>query len=762
MNTSTWLNVSPASGILTPGSPATTVIVSLNSAAGNLVAGSYPATLWFTNLNDAFGQGHQFTLDVVTMPMITIQPTNQTLPVGSTVMFTVGTSSNALLFYQWQENSTNLTDGGIISGSATPTLTLANITTDTAGTYSVIVSNAAGATPSAGAVLTVTLSPPVITLQPANQTALPGATATFSVSAVGDTPLSYQWRENTTNLTDGGNISGSATSSLTISNISPANAASYSVIVSNALGPVTSTNAQLNVISVTGSGTALTMLYSFSGGNDGGNPNGLMQAANGNFYGTTQNGGTNSAGTVFQMTANGSLTDLYAFTGGNDGASPYARLAQGTDGNFYGTTFQGGTNDNGTVFVMNPNGSLTTMLSFIGTNGDLPFAGLTLGADGNFYGATHQGGVNGVGSVYKITTNGALTTLVSFNNSNGGFPYAGLIALGADGNFYGTTFLGGAANDGTVFKMTANGTLTTLVSFNATNGANPYAGLVQGSDGNFYGVTANGGSNAAGTIFNITSGGVFTNLYSFTGGSDGAQPVGGLLLGRDGNFYGTTAYGGAYGVGTLFRMIPNGTLTTISQFDGYNGANPQAALTQGADGNIYGTTQNGGVQGSGTFFRLGATSAPQITSQPISQAAYLGSTVTFNTAVVGAPPLVFQWQENGTNLTDGGNFSGSATSTLSLSNITAANAGTFSVTVTNVLGSAISTSALLQIIVSPPQIIGQPTNLTVAPGVAAIFNVAALGDMPLHYQWQVNGTNLTDGTNLSGSTTSNLTIISAT
>lgn len=760
VNTAAWLDVSPANGTLTPGGPATTVTASLNSAASNLVAGSYPATIWFTNLNDAFGQSRQFTLDIVTLPVITTQPTDRMLPVGSTVMFTVGTATNALLSYQWQENGTNLTDGGSISGSATSALTLTNITTGTAGTYSVIVSNAAGAVPSEGAVLTVTLSPPLITLQPANQTALPGATAIFSVAVVGNAPLSYQWRANTTNLTDGGNISGSTTSSITISNVSVVNAGTYSVIVTNALGSATSTNALLNIIPATTPGTALTTLYSFTGANDGGNPNALIQAANGNFYGTTQNGGTNSAGTVFQMTANGSLTDLYAFTGGNDGASPFARLAQGTDGNFYGTTFQGGLYDNGTVFVMGANGNLTTLLSFIGTNGDLPFAGLTLGVDGNFYGASYQGGANGPGSIYKITSNGSLTTLVSFNDSNGKFPYAGLIQA-TDGNFYGTTFLGGANGNGTVFKINASGILTTLVSFNITNGANPYAGLVQGDDGYFYGVTAGGGSNTNGTIFKINSAGNFTNLYSFTGGSDGSRPVGGLLLGADGNFYGTTAFGGAYAAGTIFRMIPNGALTTIAQFDGYNGANPQAALTQGADGNIYGTTQNGGAQGNGTIFRLNTTSALQITSQPISQAAYFGSTVTFNIAVIGAPPLAFQWQVNGTNLTDNGNFSGSATRTLTLNNVTANNAATYSVIVSNFLGSAASTNAFLQVIASPPQIIGQPTNLTIAPGAIANFNVAALGNMPLHYQWQLNGTNLTDAGNISGSTTSNLTIINA-
>ncbi len=760
-NIPVWLNVSPTNGTLVSGGGATTVAAALNSAASNLTAGSYQAVLWFTNQNDVFGQSRQIVLDIVTQPVITAQPASDTLPLGSTAMFTVGTSSNALLFYQWQLNSTNLTDGGNVSGSATAMLNLANITTTNAGTYSVIVSNAAGSVTSSNAVLLVTLAPPIITLQPSSQTALPGATVMLTVSAVGSTPFSYQWRLNSNNLTDGGNLSGSATSTLTISNVSAANAGTYSVIVSNSLGSTPSSNAVLSVASVTTPGAALTSLYSFTGGSDGGNPNALTQAVNGNFYGTTQNGGSNSAGTVFQMTGGGALQPLYSFTGGNDGGTPYAGVTQGVDGNFYGTTFQGGTNDNGTVFVMNGSGTLTTLLSFFGANGDLPFAGLFPSADGFYYGTTHQGGANGHGLVYRITTNGALTTLVSFNDANGGFPYGGVIQ-GADGNFYGTTYLGGAGNIGTVFKMTTNGTLTTLVSFNGTNGENPYAGLTQSLDGSFYGVAANGGVNSNGVVFRVTGTGIFTNVYSFTGGGDGGGPVGGLILSSDGNFYGTTAYGGLYNDGTVFRMTPDGALATIVQFDGFNGANPQAALTQGVDGTIYGTTQNGGTQGSGTIFRLSATSAPQITDQPMSQNAYLGANVTFNVSVFGAPLLSYQWRKNGTNLADGGNVSGSATHILTLNAVTPASAGIYSVTVSNSLGSTISSNALLQIIVSPPQITAQPTNQTLAPGATATFSVSAVGDFPLSYQWQKNGTNLVDGGNLSGSTTSNLTLLSVT
>jgi uncharacterized repeat protein (TIGR03803 family) len=182
-----------------------------------------------------------------------------------------------------------------------------------------------------------------------------------------------------------------------------ADAGTYSVVVGNAYGLATSTGAVLTVVSVTAPDTSLTTVYSFTGGDDGANPNGLLRVANGSFYGTTQNGGTNFAGTVFQMTAGGAVTDLYSFTGGDDGATPFAALAQGPDGNFYGTTFQGGTYDNGTVFRMTPSGVLASLLSFNVANGDLPYAGLVLGNDSNFYGTTYQGGAAGRGTAFRIS-----------------------------------------------------------------------------------------------------------------------------------------------------------------------------------------------------------------------------------------------------------------------------------------------------------------------------------------------------------------------
>jgi uncharacterized repeat protein (TIGR03803 family) len=509
-------------------------------------------------------------------------------------------------------------------------------------------------------------------------------------------------------------------------------------------------------------GVVFSNLYSFTGGDDGGNPNGLIQNTNGLFYGTTQNGGTAFAGTVFQITTNGLVTSLYSFTGGNDGANPFAMLAQGPDGNFYGTAFQGGADDNGTIFRITTNGVLDTLVTFGITNGDLPFAGLTLGADTNFYGTSHQGGVYGHGTAFMMTTNGTQKLLYSFSGgSDGNEPSAGLVQ-GGNGSFYGTTRKGGAYGDGAIFSISTSGDFATLYSFDETNGAFPTAGLTEDSDGNFYGVAAQGGAYSSGTLFEITPAGLLTNLYSFTGGTDGGNPDGTLVQGADGNFYGTTAQGGAYGDGTVFVVSPGGTLTTLVQFNGYDGANPQAALALGSDGYFYGTTQNGGAGGNGVIFRFGITATPHITSQPANQSVFTGANVQFNVAVLGATPFLYHWQKDETNLVDGGNVSGSTNRILNLASVTTNDIGNYSVLVSNSLGSATSSLAFLMVTSSPPFIVTQPTNETVAAGSTAILTVSALGNLPLLYQWQMDHTNLANGGSVSGSATSTLTITNLT
>jgi len=346
----------------------------------------------------------------------------------------------------------------------------------------------------------------------------------------------------------------------------------------------------------------------------------LVQGSDGNLYGTTAYGGAYGQGTVFQVATNGVLTPLVSFNGTN-GSRPSAALLQASDGDFYGTTAFGGTNrNNGTIFQMTPAGALTTLVSFNGTNGAEPFAGLIQGSDGNFYGTTVLGGINNLGSVFQMTPAGELTTLFSFNGTNNGaFPFGGL-TLGTNGNFYGATSAYGTADGGSTaghvaiaFQVTPAGLLSPLASLSGAS-ANSVAGLVLGTNGLFYGTTEHGGDvslNGAwggfGTVFRMTSTGALTTLVSF-GGSNGSYCVSGLVQGNDGYFYGTTAGGGwsstVTGGGTLFKMTPTGSLTTLVSFNGANGCSPQAPLIQASDGNFYGTTTYGGPYGGGTVFQV--------------------------------------------------------------------------------------------------------------------------------------------------------------
>jgi uncharacterized repeat protein (TIGR03803 family) len=294
---------------------------------------------------------------------------------------------------------------------------------------------------------------------------------------------------------------------------------------------------------------------------------------------------------------------LYSFAGGSgDSADPYHTLILDSDGDFYGTTLAGGASNVGTIFKITPSGTETLFYSFA----SIPYSGLVEGSDGNIYGTTASGGTSGRGTVFKITPSGTETVLYSFP-AGSSEPYTGLVQ-GSDGNFYGTTGANGTSDDGTVFEITPSGTETVLHTFakSGTDGQIPYAGLILGSDGNLYGTTYNGGANGLGTVFKVTPGGTETVLYSFAGGSDGEHPYGGVTQGSDGNFYGTTYQGGTSGLGTVFKVTPGGTETVLHTFAGgsSDGATPEAGLIQGSDGNFYGNTLQGGASGLGTVFEL--------------------------------------------------------------------------------------------------------------------------------------------------------------
>ena len=287
------------------------------------------------------------------------------------------------------------------------------------------------------------------------------------------------------------------------------------------------------VTSIALPGQTFTTLFSFNYTDGAYSEAELVQATNGNLYGTTGGGGANgNYGTVFKITPSGTLTTLYSFcsqSGCTDGSNPYAGVVQATNGDFYGTTGYGGANcaptGCGTIFKMTPSGTLTTLYSFCSqsgcTDGEYPFGALVQATNGNLYGTTRFGGANGnYGTVFKITPGGTLTTLYSFCSqsgcTDGYFPNTPLVQA-TNGDLYGTTYGGGAnGNYGTVFKIAPGGTLTTLYSFcsqsGCTDGDSSLAGLVQDTNGDLYGTTWEGGANdvgcsqGCGTVFRLSVG----------------------------------------------------------------------------------------------------------------------------------------------------------------------------------------------------------------------------------------------------------------
>jgi len=358
----------------------------------------------------------------------------------------------------------------------------------------------------------------------------------------------------------------------------------------------------------------LTTLYTFKGSPDGGTPLvGLVHDASGNLYGTTFLGGSADEGTVFKLSGIGKETVLYSFKGFPDGFHPYAgALAIDLAGNLYGTTEQGGSSNQGTVFKVDQSGNEGILYSFAGApDGGIPYGGVIGDKSGNLYGTTFFGGSPNNGTVFKITANNQEVILHSFGGSpsDGAFSYASLLR-DAHGNLYGTNYQGGTTGNGTVFRVSPSGQETVLYNFRGTpDGQLPYAGLVA-HDGALYGTTVQGGTTGIGTVFKLDSKGE-SILYSFTGGSDGGLPLGGLVFDNAGNIYGTTYIGGAFGAGTVFKLDPTGKETVLHSFTGgKDGSNPYfVVLLLDKAGNLYGTTSAGagtgcGGTGCGTVFRL--------------------------------------------------------------------------------------------------------------------------------------------------------------
>jgi uncharacterized repeat protein (TIGR03803 family) len=373
------------------------------------------------------------------------------------------------------------------------------------------------------------------------------------------------------------------------------------------------------------------LLASFDGSN-GGSPyfGPFVQGSDGSLYGTTTQGGDTcplpGCGAVITARPHGAVRTLYSFCAQAncpDGDEPYAALTLGNDGRFYGVTYGGGANNEGTVFVITQGDELTTLHSFAFSDGYHPDGCLVQGTDGNLYGTTMMGGANNYGTLFKISASGVFTILHSFKGSDGATPIGGLIQADDD-NFYGTASGGtGASSGGTAFKITPAGTFKILHIFRRTDGFTPIAPLLQASDGNFYGSTAAGGlSGAGGTVFKLTPQGTFTILYDFCSEpncEDGSYSQAALVQGADGNFYGTTFFGGSGTSGTVFSLTPEGALTTLHAFDySTDGGGPAGGVVQDTNGEFYGTTSSGGIYDAGTIYVIGVGLGPFVKTVPTS------------------------------------------------------------------------------------------------------------------------------------------------
>jgi hypothetical protein len=693
-------------------------------ANGGRISGAKTNTLSITNVQPADAGSYTLVvsnaagiatsavafLTVTGPPAITAQPASQSVVAGANVSFSVTASGTAPLSYQWQFNGANL------SGATSTSLTLAGVQPANGGNYSVMVTNPAGSVTSAVAVLTV-LVPPVITTQPQSLTNVAGTTATFSATATGSAPLSYQWQLNGVNLVNAGRISGATGATLTITSVQLADAGSYTIGASNAAGVATSTPAILTVIalpvittqpvsqsvnvgtnasfSVTASGTSpLSYRWSFNGANlaDGGQFLGTASATLSIANAQTTNAGgysvvvTNTLGSVTST-----LASLIVIVPGSCLAPP-ANLTGWWPG-------EGNAND------------------ITGTNNGILEGGATANAVGEVGRAFSFDGTNGYVQIPDSPvfhpTNLTVECWVRFASldsavSGGAAQGEQFIVFKQNsryGNFEGFDLSKIRVAGGDVFKFLVTSATAQTVELHATT-------LV--STGVWYHVAGMRGTNFAQIYVN-------GNLESQTNVSF-PQDYGTLPL-----YFGTS--GQAY-----WDCKLNGTLDEVSLYNRALSSNEVAA-----------------IYAAGSAGKCKAVSGANITAQPQSQTVATGSNALFTVTAGGTAPLSYQWQFNGAAM------AGDTNANLTLANAQPANAGNYAVIVTNSAASVASAVAVLTVL-SPPAITTQPQSLTSAAGTAASFSATATGSAPLSYQWQLNGVNLANGGRIIGATTNTLTI----
>jgi uncharacterized repeat protein (TIGR03803 family) len=374
------------------------------------------------------------------------------------------------------------------------------------------------------------------------------------------------------------------------------------------------------------------VLWNFAGGSDGSQPwsNYFISDAKGNLYAATAGGGTYSAGTVFMLSPAGKETVLYEFTGANgDGNAPHGRLAFDAKGNIYGTTQSGGTNGTGTVYELSKRSGVWTEkviynFSATGADGISPSAGMTIAPDGTMYSTTPDGGAYSGGVIFSLkkTVKGWKQTVIHNINfpSEGGFPYEGVMRDAA-GNLYGVAPAGGASQQGVVYRLSPskNGWVdTVLYSFTGQNGDGSglyWIDLISDATGNIYGATSFGGTNGTGTVWELVYSKTKKSysesiLYEFgsSGSGDGNNPYGGLAMDSKGNLYGTALNGGSSNLGAFYRLTKQGKTwkeTILHSFVGANdGAQPTGNPYIDAQGRLYGMAETGGTANLGIVYRI--------------------------------------------------------------------------------------------------------------------------------------------------------------
>ena len=350
----------------------------------------------------------------------------------------------------------------------------------------------------------------------------------------------------------------------------------------------------------------------------------LALDASGNLYGTTQNGGTYGVGTVFEI-ASGSITIRGSFSGAN-GAFPQSGITLDQAGNLYGTT-------SNTAFKVGVNSNaITTIATFTGPNGNTPEGPLLMDPAGNLYGTTYRGGTENDGTVFEIANgSSAITTLASFDGTNGAYTFGG-VTMNAAGNLFGTTYEGGAFNDGTVFEITkGSNAVTSFTSFDENEGSPGSGGVALDASGTLYGITGQGGTSNDGTVFEIAAGSSTATALASFNGTDGSSPDS-IILDHFGNLFGATFGGGAYGKGAVFEIAHgSNTITAIASFPSGNGpSDPVGAVTLDAAGNLYGTTVNGVYSGQGAVFEVakGSNAITALASFPTASGQWLEPRVT--------------------------------------------------------------------------------------------------------------------------------------